>query len=496
MNMQSSAPLNDAFWHSLFAADSVAVIGARDTPGTWGADAMRSVLAPTKAGIKRRVYAVNPNARAVMGLSSYKTILDVPETVELAIIVVPAGVVPSVLRQCVQKKVRAAVIISAGFAEVDEAGVRLQAEIIEIAREGGLHFVGPNCIGHADMHSQVASAGIAGRARVGPVALLTQSGTMGASITQIAANNGIGLSKFVSTGNEADLHLEDFLEYLAHDNDTRLITAYIEGLREGRRFLNLAREISLTKPIIVIKTGTTSESSRAVKSHTGALAGSDAVYSAAFKQAGVIRAEDEDELCDLAVAILNQPLPRGNRVGILTIGGGFGVVTAEACEKEGLRIAPLEEQTILKLNAVLPPRWSHGNPVDIAGMRPVLGDPAILSYHSLLLADKNIDVVISLLPPMIPPPPLDMPYSPDQLKSMQIEIQKQLDLLGQQVRKYDKPLYMISRFTFQPAGATGSLPPLNKDRIPDYPRPHRAARVVRHLAWYRQYLDYKKASSR
>jgi acetate---CoA ligase (ADP-forming) len=345
------------FWHALFKADSIAVVGARDVIGSWGFDALRAALGAKNTQPDRQVYAVNPGLKSVLGLSCFATILDIPGPVDLATIVVPAGAVPSVLRQCVQKGVRAAVIISAGFAEVDEEGRRLQAEIVNIARQGNLHFVGPNCIGHADIHSQVASAGAAGRIGPGPLGLLTQSGTLGATIMQIAAGSGVGLSKLVSTGNEADLHLEDYLEYLAGDEDTRVIAAYIEGLREGRRFLQLAREITLKKPIIAIKTGSTGESGRAAKSHTGALAGSDAVYSAAFKQAGVIRAEDEEELCDVAVAYLNQPLPAGKRVGILTMGGGFGVVTAETCEKEGLRIGALEAQTVEKYNAILPPRW-------------------------------------------------------------------------------------------------------------------------------------------
>jgi acyl-CoA synthetase (NDP forming) len=496
MNMVNLASHNKSFWHSLFAADSVAVIGARDVPGTWAFDAMNSVLAPTKMGIRRRVYAVNPSTQTVMGLSSYKTILDIADPVELAIIVVPANVVPSVLRQCAQKKVKAAVIISAGFAEVDEAGARLQAELVQIARQGGLHFVGPNCIGHADLHSQVASTRIAGRIRPGTMALLSQSGTLGATIAQMVASNGIGLSKFVATGNEADLHLEDYLEYLAQDNDTRLITAYIEGLREGRRFFQLAQEITVKKPIVVIKTGTTNESGRAAKSHTGALAGSDAIYTAAFKQAGVIRAEDEEDLCGMAVALLNQPLPRGNRIGILTFGGGFGVMAAEACEKEGLKIATLEPKTLEKLNAILPSRWSHGNPVDIAGVRGTAEDTTFLSCQSLLLADKNIDAILSFLPPIVSPPQPDGSFSPDQIKIMQADNQKQLDLVSQQLKQYDKPLYLVRMFMLQPAKDASLVSPVIKERIPEYGHVRRAARVLCQLAWYQQYLNHRRACSR
>ena len=324
--------IDDTFWRALFNADSIAVIGAKKDIGTWGHDAMRASVESAAAKAGRRVYAVNPNESEVLGVKSYKTILDIPDTVELAIIVVPAPVVPQVFSQCAEKKVKAVLIISAGFAEADGDGAKLQAEILSIARKAGIHFVGPNCNGHADMYSRVISLGFAGRIPAGPMSLLSQSGTLGASIMQIVAGRGVGLSKVVSTGNEADLHLEDYLEFLARDEHTGVIALYVEGLREGRRFFNLAKEITRKKPIVVMKSGTTDSSARAAKSHTGALAGSDAVYTAAFKQAGVIRAEDEEELADVVLALCNVPLPRGNRVGILTIGGGFGVVTAEVCE--------------------------------------------------------------------------------------------------------------------------------------------------------------------
>jgi acyl-CoA synthetase (NDP forming) len=497
----SNQPEN-TFWQALFQADSIAVIGARDVPGTWGFDALRAALGAKQVRAERRIYAVNPGAvgngavsnglKTILGVTCYNTILDIAGTVDLAVIVVPSGVVPPVMRQCVQKGVRAAVIISAGFAEVDEAGVKLQAEVVQTAGQGGLRFVGPNCIGHADLHSGVASAAVAGRNGAGPMALLTQSGTLGATIIQIAGSSGIGLSKLVSTGNEASLHMEDYLEYLAGDEDTRIIAVYIEGLREGRRFYNLARDITLKKPIIAIKTGSTGESGRAAKSHTGALAGSDEVYSAAFRQAGVIRVNDEEELCDVAQALLNQPLPRGRRVAILTMGGGFGVVTAEACEKEGLTIASLEADTVEKLNGILPPRWSHGNPVDLVGMKMMGESKTMTACHELLLADPDIDAVISLLPPMMPPPGIGVSYSTEQIKAMQVENQKQLDALAEQVKKYQKPLYLIRRFLPMPGVEAGLPIPLNRPRIPEFPHQHRAARVLRHLAWYREYLEYRK----
>jgi acyl-CoA synthetase (NDP forming) len=188
---------------------------------------------------------------------------------------------------------------------------------------------------------------------------------------------GVGCSKYVSTGNEADLILDDYIEFLAQDDNTKLIVAYIEGLRDGRRFFRLAKEITRQKPIVVVKIGGTEESARAVMSHTGALAGSDAVHTAAFRQCGVIRAEDDDELCDVVYALLNSPLPLNNRIGILTIGGGQGALAAEICEREGLAVGKLEPATVEKLDKILPARWPRRNPVDMAG--PTAADLGILS---------------------------------------------------------------------------------------------------------------------
>ncbi len=487
--LHSPLSVDNNFWQALFGADAIAVIGAKNTVGSWGHDAMQASIESAKAKKGRQVYAVNPNEAEVLGVRSYKSVLDIPGPVALAIIVVPAAIVPQVFRQCAKKKVKATVIISAGFAEVDTDGAKLQAELLAIARENGLHFVGPNCNGHADMYSRVASLGFASRVPAGPMALLSQSGTLGASIMQIVANRGIGLSKVVSTGNEADMHLEDYLTYLAKDEKTRIIAAYIEGLREGRRFYELAKEITKHKPIIVMKSGTTGASARAARSHTGALAGADAVYTAAFKQAGVIRAEDEEELADIVLALCNVPMPRRNRVGILTMGGGFGVVTAEVCEKEGLEIATLEPQTLKKMSAILPSRWTPGNPVDLVGARLSGGENAAATCLQLLLEDKNVDSIISLLPPMLMASRMLSGASREQIRAKQREIEKSQTILYEKLKQYDKPLVYIRRMNIyyvQEPGKTNTPP---KVTIPEYAHPRRATRVLHYLAEYRRYLE-------
>ncbi len=481
-NLYPSKLNKDSFWHSLFASDSVAVIGANNVEGTWGYRAIKKLIS-SRDEVKRQVYAVNPNTPEIQGLTSYKSILDISNPVELAIIVVSAGIVPEILRQCVQKKVKAAVIISSGFAEANEAGARMESELVKIARQGGVRFVGPNCFGHGDLHSQVVTAGVSDRIKPGSMALLTQSGTIGGGIMETAAGMGIGISKFVGTGNEADLHLEDYLEYLAYDDDTSIITLYLEGLREGRRFLQLTKEITARKPIVVIKTGATSESSRAARSHTGALAGSDTIYDAAFKQAGVIRVEDEQELSDVVLALLNQPLPKGNRVGIVTMGGGYGVMTAEACEKEGLQIATLEPQTLEKLDAILPPRWPHGNPVDLVGMKSKAEDN--MACLSILMEDKNVDGIIAILPPVG-----GDDLSPEQLQAIQVQNQKDQKFLSQQAWQHGKPLLLVRANTGHPTIEPKTIMP--KERVPLYFSQRRAAKVMRRLNWYRQYLDNRE----
>ena len=470
-------------WKHLFAPDSVALIGASNTPGSWGYGIMRHLL----ASAKRRVYPVNPTASEVLGTPAYDSVVNIPGVVDLAVIVVSAPKVPQVMQQCAQKGVKTAVVVSGGFAETGEQGSKLESELVKIAREGGIRFIGPNTMGHADTSSQLCTLAWIGKITPGPVALISQSGNMGHRILLNGMSLGIGFSKFVSVGNEADLHLEDYLEYLARDEKTRVIAIYIEGLREGRRFLQLAKETTTRKPIVAIKAGGTKESARAIRSHTANLAGSDAVYAAAFRQAGVIRVDDDDELCDVVTALLYQPLPRASRVGILTIGGGLGVVAAEASEREGLEVAHLAPSTIEKLNACLPPRWSHGNPVDMAGIS-MAENPAVFSALWALMEDENVDAILLQAPVGFSTKRLSSVFNSEEIRAFRGKEERNLDLLRQRVREYGKPVFMV-----KPAVEFASDPEVSslfrREGIPVYSSPRRATRVLNHLVWYRRYLD-------
>jgi len=389
------------------------------------------------------------------------------------------------MTQCVQKRVKAAVVISAGFAETDKAGIELEAEIVRIARQGDMRFVGPNCIGHADLYTKVGALGVAGRTRPGPLALLSQSGTVSASIMQAVASVGIGLSKFVSTGNEADLRMVDYLEHVANDERTRVIAAYIEGIREGRRFFDVAKRTTPHKPIVLIKTGNTDGAGKAARSHTGALAGSDAVHAALFKQTGIIQADDEEGLCDIVLALLSQPLPHGNRVGILTIGGGFGVMAAEACEREGLKMAPLSSNTLSKLDALLPPRWSHGNPVDMVGVKTMDEYSTIMACLRAMVEDEDLDSVLAVV--------ANRGYAGDQFKVVMEENERKLKDLGQLAKQKGKPLLLVRRSFAPPSGDADPADGF-EDRIPEYPHVRRAARVLGRLVRYGQFVADKRGA--
>lgn len=478
-------------WKSLFNPESVAVIGASNNPGSWGGRITTHLLMPNN----RPVYPVNPSSPEIMGHKAYASILDIPEPVDMAAIVVRAELVPDTLRECVQKEINAALIISGGFRETDEAGAAREKEILEIAREGNIRFIGPNTMGHLDAYTGLNTLSFVQEMPPGRVALIAQSGNMGTRIIQNADRYGMGFSRFVCCGNEASIFLEDYLEYFASDPNTEVIALYIEGLRDARRFFNTAKEITRKKPIVVLKSGGTKNAARASRSHVGALTGADEVYSAAFKQAGVIRVKDDDELCDVVIALLNQPLPKGRKVGILTMGGGLGVVATEACENEGLEIAELEQSTIEKLNALLPERWSHANPVDLVGSN-VAHSQDIIKTLWILLEDKNLDALLSnaWLGRMhrVPRRGIDRvsTSSEDKLDRSEREYAHEF---YQQVMSYGLPLFMVGGYP-NSAQDIAAYVTYHREGFLIYPQPYRAARVIRHLVWYREYLESLKGN--
>jgi acyl-CoA synthetase (NDP forming) len=381
----------------IFKPESIAIIGASDRPGKWG---YVMVERPLKTGFGGNIYPVNPNKKDVLGLPAYPSVLDIPHEVDLAVIVAPAARTPGLMQECVAKGVKGAVVISAGFAEAGEEGKSLQDEVLSMAREGRIRFVGPNCMGIWSASGKL-NLSFDQAPKPGAIAFVSQSGTFGGYLSEIASAKGYGLSKFISIGNQADITASEYLEYLAVDEDTKVIVFYMEGFKDGRRFFQLARKVIKEKPIIIYKGGSTPAGSRATLSHTASLAGSEEVFEGMRRQTGIIRADEAIHPFEMAEAFVGQPLPAGKRVAIMG-SGGQGVVITDACTSMGLEIPEFDSQTRKALQAMLPPHAPPArNPIDFAGSyRTTLSE--VLVIEKLLNLDY-IDGVITNVPvsPMI-----------------------------------------------------------------------------------------------
>ncbi len=469
----------------LFDPRSVAVIGASNDMIKWGFNILNILL--TKGG--RDIYAINKSGADVQGLKAYHSIGDVPGPVDVAVITVPFRDIPAAMEECVSKRVKAAVIISGGLAETGGEGARIEREVLEIARRGGIRFVGPNCMGHFNAFSNLFTVPYLPPVRKGPLSLISQSGNTSQSIVYLAYEMGLGFSKYVSSGNEADLHFEDYLEYLARDNKTKIILGYVEGLREGRRFFELAKEITRKKPIVIMKAGRTEAGARAAQSHTASLAGSDLISEAAFKQCGVIRVEEVSELVDVTLALLGQPLPRGRRVGVLSTGGGGAVMAADALMRQGLELPELSPATMDKLDSIFSRRWSHGNPVDNGG------DP--FDYASLwaMMEDENTDAILISGAAGVSrnmagwvSVPAFMGDAVDQwIEASEASELADVKKLQELMKTYQKPAVFCNLAI--PTQKRGELyKKLEQSYDIPFPTPERAAKALAHLVEYSEYL--------
>jgi acyl-CoA synthetase (NDP forming) len=375
---------------AVFNPGSVAVIGASSAFAKWGQVILTNILA---GGFQGKVFPVNPREKTLCGLPVRRSIQDIPEPVDLAFVTTPAKTVPSILEACGDKGVKGVVLITSGFGETGETGKRLEEDIVAICREKGLMLVGPNTMGVICPHAGLFASGTHARPRRGPVAFVSQSGNLGNQVMHWAEQQGVGISLFVGSGNEAMLTCADYLEYLEHDPHTATIMVYVEGVSDGRRFLEVAGRINREKPLLVLKGGRTEAGRAAAASHTGAMAGEATIFRAACRQAGLLNVSVPSELLDLSAGFSSLPLPRGNRVGIVTLGGGWGVVTADQCSEKGLVVPHLPEDLIERISRYLPPFWSKANPLDLVGTR----DPeAPLVAVEELLKWEGIDAVISL----------------------------------------------------------------------------------------------------
>lgn len=371
---------------AIFEPESIALIGASSSPGKWGHIILKNLM---RNGYKGDVFPVNPRESTILGVTCYPSVLDIPAPIDLAVIAVPRQFALGVADECGKKGVRGLIIITAGFSESGNEGRELERQLIEIVERYRMRLVGPNSLGVVNAHTGMNASVISRLPNPGGISFITQSGTLGLALADWTMEMGLGLHIVVSTGNKANIDDVDLIQYLARDPKTDVIAMYVEGINRGREFIKTAKGIS--KPILAIKTGRTNSGSRAVFSHTGSLAGDDEVYSAAFKQAGIIRVETIEDLFDSALALSVQPAPTGNKVGILSNGGGASIIASDACERLGLVIPDMEDRTKQKIRELIPEFASAINPVDTAGTSTYNVYNGIVKH---LLLDKNINAVI------------------------------------------------------------------------------------------------------
>ena len=442
-----------------FRPESVAVIGASRNPEKLGYQVVANIR---DGGFRGRIYPINLRAEEILGLRAYPSVLDVPAPVDLSVIIVPQRFVAAVLEECGQKGVPGAVIITAGFREAGREGVAEEQKLLRIAERYGIRVVGPNCLGVIDTSTPLNASFAAGIPPAGPAAFMSQSGALGTAVLDMAMAGRIGFSKFISLGNKADVNEIDLLRVLAGDPHTQVILIYAEALPNGQEFIRVAREVTRTKPVVAIKSGVTRSGSRAVSSHTGSLAGSEAAYEAAFRQAGVIRAPTMESVFDYAQAFSYQPLLRGDRIGIVTNAGGPGILATDALERAGLRIAHLDPRTIGDLREFLPHAASTMNPVD------VLGDAQADRYERalrLVMADEGVDGVIVIVTPQAV-----------------TEIGKTGSIVGGMTRESDKPV--LGCFMGEDRIKPG-IEALRQHEVPNYAFPERAAGAFAAMNAYR-----------
>ena len=377
----------------IFSPQSIAVIGATETLNSVGRTILENL---TKGGFEGPIYPVNPKRETVLGIKAYPSITAVPAAPDLAVIITPPATVPGIVKDCGVRGVKGVIIISAGFKEIGAPGVELERQVLEEANKAGIRIVGPNCLGVMVPSAKLNATFAADMARPGSVGFISQSGALCTAILDWSLKENVGFSAFVSLGSMLDVSWGDLIQHLGDDPNTKSIVMYMETIGDARAFLSAAREVALTKPIIVIKPGRTEAAAKAAASHTGSLTGSDEVLQAAFQRVGVLRVEAISELFDMAEVLAKQPRPKGPRLTIVTNAGGPGVLATDMLIGSGAQLADLAPETMAALNQILPPTWSHNNPVDIIGdAKPELYAKSL----EIAAKDPNTDGMLVILTP-------------------------------------------------------------------------------------------------
>jgi len=380
-----------------FEPKSVVIIGASRTPGKAGYEIVRNILANEYEG---KIYLVNPKADEILGFKSYSSVKDIPDVIDLAVLIIPAAATVEALKECAEKGIKAVVIASGGYAEVGEEGASLQADIVKIAREFGVRIIGPNTTGITNTpHKFTTTFFPIGKIRRGPIAYVAQTGNFAThTMIWILTGENFGVSRVVGMGNKCDVDDAEVLEFLGEDPETKAIMLYIEGFKDARRLLEVAKKVSKRKPVIALKGGRTKTGIQAAFSHTASLASNDALVDAAFKQAGIVRVQKYNDLINVAKALAFQPIPRGKRAAILAPSGAMAVIAADTCESLGLEVAELSDDTLSRIREISAPWITIRNPVDI--WAAILTQGAENAYRvgmEVVLNDENIDAVVVIL---------------------------------------------------------------------------------------------------
>ena len=483
--------ITDSPLYKLINPDSIAFFGASNNFGSMGTSQLASLL---DLGFKGNVYPVHPKESAVLGLKTYQNVADLPETPDLAVVILPTRIVLDTVTRCGEKGIKNAIIVSGGFREVSNKGRDLEQALIQTAHHYGMRFLGPNCLGVANPHHRLNTTFLPYQGDAGFLGMASQSGSFITQMFDYLSRLGIGFSTAISVGNEADIDLVEGLKYLAACPHTKVISLYIESIRDPRSFMDVASAVTPKKPIIAYYVGGSESGKQACLSHTGALSGPDRLYDGLFRQTGVIRAGSIEEMFDMAAILGNVPAPHGDRVVIQTHSGGPGAVAADACDREGLAIPAMPEAVKKELSALVPHTGSIGNPVDITFSKDRLA--YFSSIPGCLLDGHHFDILLIYL--LLPKhmfarimESLGVPENQIATKTEKL-IDELCDKIEDLVQTHGKP---VIGFSFHSQEAF-FIKRLRARNIPVMQSPHRAARAVAALCRYTEWQKGRHASSK
>jgi acyl-CoA synthetase (NDP forming) len=494
-DQQHPDPVSPDAIGAIFYPKSIAFIGASATMGKWGHMLMVNTIS---GGYEGNVFLVNPKANSIAGRHVYRSVTDIKEPVDLAVVTIPAAGVLKLIRQLKEKNIANMLLITSGFGETGEDGKKMEVELVQAAREAGILILGPNTMGICNPHVNFYCTGFPAKPRAGSTAMVSQSGNMGVQLLAFAQQQGIGIRGFCGSGNEAMMTIEDYLDGLEVDTLTRTAVLYVESVKNGRRFFESARRVGKKKPIVLLKGGQTQAGKKAAASHTGALTTDSRVFDTVCRQAGIVKVDEPMELLDLGAAFSSLPLPRGNRAAIMTLGGGWGVVTADLCSRFGLDVPELSAKIIKDIDKILPPYWSRSNPIDLVGERDPTIPKAVLE---LLLKWDGCDAVINLgivgrrqvlkshAEAVLK---ADPSYSPEFIKQIHRDFKKfEEDHIAQIIdlmEKYQKPVFGVSML---PDEKHQTVYPHKKSKFKAvfFPTPERAVGAFAKMVQYQKFLS-------